>query len=265
MIFQEKLVLDSINSAKAWRVWLFLGGQDLKARFRRSFIGPLWILLNMVIFVGGVGVVYGLMFGQPMNEFLPFLTAGFVIWAFIVSSLTESGLAFINAEGYIKQFSYPKQIYLFRPLVVYATIFVIGLLVLVPVQLIFQRFSLLGWFFAIPGLLLLLVGALGHIVICAYLGARFRDLPHAMGGILQVLFFVTPIMFPVKLLRERHLDFIYQYNPLHYLIEIVRHPILEGAFPLSESYIFAGLYVAVVWFIAALLAKRFDSRLVFLL
>ena len=213
----------------------------------------------MVFFVGGVGVVYGLMFGQPMNEFLPFLTAGFVIWAFIVSSLTESGLAFINSEGYIKQFSYPKQIYLFRPLVVQAIIFLIGLLVLIPVQLLFQRFSLEGWFLAIPGLLLLLLAVFGHIIICVYLGTRFRDLPHAMGGVLQVLFFVTPIMFPVKLLRERHLDFVYQYNPLHYLIDVVRHPILEGEFSLPENYMFAGFYVVAVWLIAAMVAKRLLS------
>lgn len=262
---KDKLLKDSIRSFKMWRVWLFLGVQDIKARFRRSFIGPLWILLNLAFFVGGAGVVYGLMFGQQLNDFLPFLVAGFVIWGFILSSLTESGLAFINAEGYIKQFPFPKQIYLFRPLVGYFIILLIGFFALIVLQLLVQSLPVVGWFLAIPGILILLFAALGHIVICAYLGARFRDLPHAMGGILQVLFFVTPVMFPVKLLRERHLDFVYQYNPLHYLIDVVRHPILEGEFAVPESYIFACLYVVVVWAFAIVVAKRLDSRLVFLL
>lgn len=262
---KDKLLKDSIKSFKMWRVWLFLGVQDIKARFRRSFIGPLWILLNLAFFVGGAGVVYGLMFGQPLNDFLPFLVAGFVIWGFILSSLTESGLAFINAEGYIKQFPFPKQIYLFRPLVGYFIILLIGFFALSILQLLVQSLPVKGWFLAIPGILILLFAALGHIVICAYLGARFRDLPHAMGGMLQVLFFVTPVMFPVKLLKERHLDFVYQYNPLHYLIDVVRHPILEGDFAVTESYIFACLYVVVVWVFAISVAKRFDSRLVFLL
>lgn len=265
MTLQNKLISDSIKSLRVWRVWLFMGFQDTKARFQRSLIGPVWILLNMMFFVGGAGVVYGMMFGQPMNEFLPFLTAGFVIWGFILSSLTESGLAFINAEGYIKQFAYPKQIYLLRSLVVYSIILLIGLSALVPVQLLFRRFSVFGWFMAMPGLLILFSAALGHIVIFAYLGTRFRDLPHAMGGVLQVLFFVTPIIFPVKLLKERHLDFVYQFNPLYYLIDVVRHPVLEGEFALSENYVFACLYVILVWVIAALVAKRLDSSLVFLL
>lgn len=262
---KEKLISDSIKALKVWRVWFFLGTQDIKARFRRSFIGPLWIFLNIIFFVGGAGVVYGVMFGQPMADFLPFLTVGFVIWGFIVSSLTESGFAFISSEGYIKQFPYPKQIYILRPLVVYLIVLFIGLFALIPLQLFFNRFSVEGWFFAIPGFLILLLAALGHIVIFSYLGTRFRDLPHAMGGGLQVLFFVTPIMFPVKLLRERHLDFVYQYNPLHYLIDVVRHPILEGELAVSENYVIAGLYVVLVWVIATLVAKRLDSRLVFLL
>jgi ABC-type polysaccharide/polyol phosphate export permease len=265
MTFKEQLLSDSIHSLTVWRVWLFLGKQDIKARFRGSFIGPLWLLLNMTLFVGGVGVVYGLMFGQPMGEFLPFLTAGFIIWGFIVSSLTESGYAFISAEGYIKQFSYPKQIYLLRALVVYTMILLIGLSALIPVQIVFRRFNILGWICAGPGLILLLLAALGHIVIFAYLGVRFRDLPHAMGGVLQVLFFVTPIIFPVKLLAERKLDFVYQYNPLHYLIEIVRYPIMNGEFAPVAIYFFAAIYVVSVWIVAGLVVRRIDARVVYLL
>lgn len=262
---KQKLHIDTFTAIKLWRVWMFLGVQDIKARFRRSFIGPLWILLNMAFFIGGAGVVYGLLFKQPMNEFLPFLTAGFVIWGFIVSSLTESGMAFVNAEGYIKQFSYPKQIYLLRALVCTTMILLIGLCSLVLVQMAYQRFFLLGWLMAVPGLMLLVSAALGHITICAYLGTRFRDLPHAFGGILQVVFFVTPIMFPVKVLKERHLDFVYQFNPLHYLIDVVRHPLMQAEFALAQNYVIAGTYVLVIWGIAALVAKHFDKRVVFML
>ena len=262
-MLQNKLLIDSAQSLKVWRVWIYLGTQDVKARFKRSFIGPLWILLNMGLFVGGAGVVYGMLFGQPMREFLPFLTAGFIIWGFLISSLTESCLAFINAEGYIKQFSYPKQIYLLRPLVVYTIIMLIGLAALVPVQIIFQRFEIMGWIFALPGLFILMLAAQAHIIICAYLGTKFRDLPHALGGVLQVLFFVTPIMFPVKILRERNLDFVYQYNPLYYLIDIVRHPILEGQIAPSENYLFACIYLIFAWTLAAIVATRSDAKVVF--
>src|SRR4051794_39854691 len=97
------LLSDSLQALRVWRVWYFLGLQDIRSRFKRSAIGPLWIFVNMFMFVGGAGVLYGVMINQPMKEMLPYLVAGFPIWGAIVSSLTESGWAFVNAEGYIKQ------------------------------------------------------------------------------------------------------------------------------------------------------------------
>ncbi|QPC94099.1 ABC transporter permease [Mesorhizobium sp. INR15] len=265
MTQNEQLFADALAALKLWRVWTFLGVQDIKARFRRSFIGPLWILLNLAFFVGGAGFVYGVMFGQPMTDFLPFLITGFVIWGYLLSSFTEAGTAFVNSEGYIKQFSYPKQIYLFRALVAYSINLLIGFSAVIAMQLVLRNFNILGWLVAVPGMALLLIAVLGHIVISAYVGTRFRDLPFALAGILQVVFFVTPIMFPIKVLQAKHLDFVYQYNPLYYLIDIVRHPILEGAAAAPENYILAILYIVVVWIVAAAVARRFDNRLVFLL
>ena len=262
---KPQIVADSSPSLRVWRVWLFLGVQDVKARFRRSAVGPLWILLNMSLFVIGAGVIYGVMINQPMRILLPYLVAGFSLWAIIVSSLTESAWAFVNAEGYIKQFCYPKQIYLMRTLVSSTIILLITIPALIPVQLYFRTFSIVGWLLAVPGLLLLLMAVLGHITVCAYLGVRFRDFPHATGGALQVAFFVTPIMYPAKILQDRHLAFIYQFNPLYYLIEIARHPMLQGELAAPETYVFAVLYILLVWVVAYVVARSLDSRVVILL
>jgi ABC-type polysaccharide/polyol phosphate export permease len=219
----------------------------------------------MSLFVVGAGLLYGVMINQPMRVLLPYLVTGFTFWAMIVSSLTESGCAFVNAEGYIKQFCYPKQIYIMRTLVTITIIMLITLPVIISVQLYFRTFSFVGWLLAVPGLLFLILAALGHIIVCAYLGVRFRDLPHAANGALQVAFFVTPIMFPAKLLQERHLAWIYELNPFYYLLEVVRHPILQGELPSKEIYAIAGLYILLVWVAGGLVARSLDSRIVILL
>lgn len=261
----QQLFADAVTSCRLWRVWTFLGVQDIKTRFRRSFIGPLWILLNLGLFVGGAGVVYGVMFGQPMREFLPFVITGVVIWGFLLSSFTEAGGAFVGAEGYIKQFSYPKQIYLLRALVAYSIVLLIGFCAVILMQIVIGGFEATGWLLAIPGLALLVIAALAHITISAYLGTRFRDWPHALAGLLQVIFFVTPIMYPIKLLQAKHLDFVYKLNPLYYLVDIVRHPILTGSFAPIENYSFALVYILLIWIVAIFVARKLDNRLVFLL
>lgn len=265
MSASSTLYKDSLHAITLWRVWTFLGTQDIKARFRRSFLGPIWLLMNMFLFVGGAGVLYGLMFRQQMKEFLPYLTAGFTVWGFLASSFTEAAMAFVNAEGYIKQFCYPKQIYLLRVLVSFTIIMAIYLSVLIPVQLLLGTFSLLGWVLMLPGMMLLLLAGLGHIVICAYLGVKLRDLPHAAGGLLQVAFFVTPVMFPIKVLHERNLSFVYLFNPFHYLIDIVRHPIMQGTFAPPEAYLCSAGYVVIVWGVAVAVARSLDSKVVVLL
>jgi ABC-type polysaccharide/polyol phosphate export permease len=265
MTIVAKLLSDSTRGLKMWRVWTYLGVQDIKAKFHRSFLGPLWIVLTTGFFVTGVGLIYGLLFGQPAHLFLPNLACGFALWGFIVASITDASSAFVRAEGYIKQFSYPKQIYLLRTLISSTIVLLIGIAVVIPVQIFFSEFNIQGWLFAIPGLVLLLLAALGHIAISAYLGARFRDFPHATSVALQMLFFVTPIMFPIKLLSEKGLGFIYEFNPLYYLIDIVRYPILEGHFALAENYLFAGVYILTCWLLALWLAVKLDSRVVFLL
>lgn len=265
MARRSKLLVDSIKSLSHWRVWLFLGVQDIKVRFRRSFIGPLWILINLGLFVGAAGLVYGVMFGQDMREFLPFLITGFVLWGFLFSSLTEAGHAFTGSEGYIRQFAFPKQVYLLRALVNYSIILLVGFCAVIPMQIVLGGFSIFGWLMVLPGLALLMLAALAHITISAYLGTRFRDWPHALGGLLQVLFFVTPIMFPVELMQARHLDFVYQYNPLFYLIDIARQPILRATFAPLTYYCAAMAYVVIAWLVAWTIARKFDNRLVFLL
>lgn len=265
MAAKSLLFEDSLRALRLWRVWTFLGVQDIKARFRRSFLGPVWLLMNMVLFVAGAGVLYGVMIHQPMREFLPYLTAGFTVWGFLASSLSESAMAFLNAEGYIKQFCYPKQIYLLRVMVSYSIIMLIYLSVLIPLQLLLRTFSPLGWLLILPGLALLIIAALGHTVIVAYLGVKFRDLPHAAGGLLQVAFFVTPVMFPIEVLKARNLDFVYWFNPLHYLINIVRYPIMRGTLAPAGDYCFTIAYIIAVWCIAAIVARAIDSKVVVLL
>ncbi|HEY4088566.1 MAG TPA: ABC transporter permease [Bryobacteraceae bacterium] len=256
---------DTIRAMRAWRVWMFLGVQDVKTRFRRSALGPIWIVLNMAFFVVGAGLLYGVMIKQPMKILLPYLVCGFTIWGSIMASLTESGWAFVGAEGYIKQFCYPKQIYLMRNFIYNFVILFVTLCALIPVQLFFGTFYITGWLLSIPGFLLLAIAILGHITISAYLSVRFRDLPHAAGGILQVAFFVTPVMFPISMLKERRFDWIYQFNPFYYLLEVVRYPLLQGKVPGLEVYMGTGIYIVFLWVMAYLIARSLDSRVVLLL
>ncbi len=260
-----KLAKDNLAALKNWRVWWHLGMADVRNKFAKSVVGPSWILLNLALWVGGIGLIYGTLFNQKLEIYLPFLAIGFVVWSYLTQTITDGGNAFVFAEGYIKQFTYPKQIYVLRVLVNASVPLVIGVGIFFVVMLIMGRSFGAGMAWALPGLVLLQIATYLHATIMAYASARFRDLPHGMTALLQVLFFVTPVFFTIDTLKERGLDFVYKFNPLYYLIELIRHPLtmLEAA-PI-EVYAATGIYIGLLVLVALFVAGRLDKRIVYIL
>jgi len=228
-------------------------------------LGPAWLVLNLGVFAASVGVVYGIVFKQEMREFLPYMLAGSVIWTFLGSTLSESAGTFLVAEGYIRQFSMPCQIYMLRMLVASGIYLCVGLLVVVTAQLLLGSTSVTGWPLSLAGLGILAVVGLGNIVVMSYVGVRFRDAQHLVGNLLLLVFLLTPIVFPVEVLGARGLGPVAFLNPLYHLIEIVRHPLLHGTAAPADSYIWSGSYALVVWIAAIAIDRRMCRKVIYYL
>ena len=95
-------------------LWGHLGWQDIKQRYRRSVIGPLWITISMAVTAAALGGLYSQLFGQPIGTFMPYVTVGFMIWYFISACVLEGTETFIANEGLIRFLPAPLMIYVFR-------------------------------------------------------------------------------------------------------------------------------------------------------
>src|SRR5262245_37934316 len=73
-------VRDIVHGAQAWRVWMMLGWQDIRQRYRRSTLGPFWITISMGAMIGGIGLLYAGMFKTSVADYFPFLALGFIVW-----------------------------------------------------------------------------------------------------------------------------------------------------------------------------------------
>jgi lipopolysaccharide transport system permease protein len=260
---KHRLMKDVVKAFGLWRVWVFLGIRDVRIRYRRSFFGPAWILINSIVFVAAVGGVYGLLFNQTLSEFLPKLMAGFVVWVFINSTLIDGGTAFINAEGYIKQFAYPKQVYILRSWLNHLIVFTTSFFALLCLLLYLDKLSLAAIFYTLPGLTMLLIAGLLHTLNSAYLTVRFRDLPHILASGLQILFYVTPVIYPASMLEDRGFAFIYEVNPFYHLINVVKTPLLQQSPAAETSYWFLAGYLSILIVTSYLVMRRTDAKVVF--
>jgi len=257
---------DVVRSAQLWPIWTRLGIQDVRLRFRRSSIGVGWIFVNLAVLVLAIGFIYANLLGQSPREFIPYLTIGLILWGYLTNSIVEGGNAFINSEGYIKQISLPIYVYLFRAFVSIGLTAVITLCAFVLVAVLYQVPVGIGTLLAVPGLALLMATSLLLITIFAHLNTRFRDVAHMASVGMQVLFYVTPVIFPADLLRRRRsLSLVIELNPMYHLLEVVRRPLLTAGPADWRSYAVALIVILVLGIVAAAVIGFYQRRIVFAL
>ncbi len=256
---------DVIRAIQLWRIWVRLGIQDVRLRFRRSTIGAMWIFINLTIVVLTLGFIYGTLFKQDLSRFLPLLTAGLVTWGYLTSSIIEGGNAFVASEGYVKQIGLPIYVYILRFFVSISLTSLISLAAYLVVALIYRVQIDWGILWAIPGMVLLALISLLAITIFAYLNARFRDVSHLAASLMQVLFYVTPIIWPAELLRERGVGQVIDLNPFYHIVEVVRRPLLSSELADPINYLVVGLIIVVMGGMAAWLVWFYHRRIVFFL
>src|SRR5690625_4518730 len=95
-------------------LWLSLGWQDIKQRYRRSTLGPLWITIATGVMAGALGLLYSVLFQLSLADFLPHVTVGLIMWGFISGCIKEGSEVFISNEGLIKQLPSALSVHVYR-------------------------------------------------------------------------------------------------------------------------------------------------------
>ena len=251
-------VADVADGVALWRLWGRLGWNDILQRYRRSLLGPLWLTASMGIMVLALGVVYARILKLALDDFMPFLCVGLLIWSIISSVLTEAGTLFIGAESYIKQIRLPYSVYVCRFMWSKTIIFAHNFVIYLGIVIYFKLQPGGAVLCAMPGFILILLnGALTSLYV-GMVSARFRDVPQLIASIVQIIFFMTPIMWKPELLGSRSV--LMTFNPFYHLVEIVRAPLL-GQVPSAENYIALGLISMANFLLAAVLFVRFRARI----
>jgi len=259
------LFADVTYAISLWPIWLRLGIQDVRLRFRRSTLGVGWIFLNLAVMIVAIGLIYGRLLGQELNKFLPFLTVGIVTWGYLTSSIVEGGSAFIASEGYIKQIGLPLFVYVLRSFISVSLVMLLSMLAYFVVAMLYGVSFALGIFWAVPGLLLVGVVALLLIATFAYLNTRFRDATHLAATVLQVLFYVTPVIWPPEVLRDKGLPWVLDYNPFYHLLEVVRQPLLYSEPATTMNYLMVGTLIVGLAIISWGCARCYHQQVVYFL
>ncbi|WP_047239383.1 galactan export ABC transporter permease subunit Wzm/RfbD [Corynebacterium epidermidicanis] len=236
---------DLVRGFNQRELWLQLGWQDIKQRYKRSVLGPLWITIATGVMALALGLLYSLLFKIPLAEFLPHVTVGLVMWGFISGAIKEGSDIFIDNEGLIKQLPSALSVHVYR-LVWRQTLFLAhNMVIWLVLMLIFPR--PLGWdlLLAIPALILLVVNGVWVAMFFGIIATRYRDVAPLLEALVQLLFYVTPIVWTTATLRDAGPEMhtrarIVELNPLYHYMEVVRAPLIGAPLPAYHWYVVLG-------------------------
>jgi lipopolysaccharide transport system permease protein len=224
-------------------------------------MGQLWITISMATFIGAIGFVYAGLFKMEMREYIPYLTLNFVVWNLIAGTMNDACLAFTQAESYLRQERLPKTVFIMRVLVRNLLIFAHNSFLIPVVMLLFG--VTLSWtiLLALPGLALLTLNLLLGSFFLAMICTRFRDMPQIVAAVVQIAFFISPVMWSKAQIIDTF-PAVIDFNPFAHHLIIVTEPLL-GHVPSLGRYLACLATTLVLAAITLPFFARYRERVVY--
>ena len=238
---------------------LILSWFEIKRKYTRSILGPLWITLSTIILISGLSFVFVSLFNIPLRETMPWIAIGVIIWNFISMLIDEATEVFnkpilINIKISCLELAI---------ITVFKNFIILGhnVVIILGIVIIFQLPVTVNYFYLLYGLLVLFVNSISVTIIFGMLCLRYRDFILIIKNLLYLLFLITPIFWMPSILTNNRM-ILADFNILFQIIQTVRDPLLGNEltmYNLSYTSIFSLLLLIICYFIY----NKFKNRIVY--
>lgn len=207
-----------------------LVARDLKVKYKGSTLGFLWSLLNPLLMLVVYTVAFKFVIKIKVPNFTIFLFSALLPWNFLSSSLSMGVLSITENSNLVKKVYFPREVLPLSVVLVNLFHFFLTFIVLIPALLFFKVTIGFTFFFLVVIIFFQSLFTLGLAFIAAAMNVYYRDVKHFLEVILQLWFWVTPIIWSVSLVPEKFRDYAYL-NPFTPFIEAYRDVILRNQLP----------------------------------
>ena len=209
--------------------------KGIKLKYRRSYLGIVWSLLEPLLTMIVLTIVFGTLYGNTDKTFPVYILTGRLIYSYY-STATKSALKSIRANSaMIKKVYVPKYLYPLSTVIFNYIIFLISLIVLAAVSIVLGIKPTIYLLPAPIALILVLILSYGCGMILATIGVFFRDMEYLWSVLLMIIMYTCAIFYyPEKLLKSGWF-WILKYNPLYGIIKIFRDSVFGK--PINMHYL----------------------------
>jgi lipopolysaccharide transport system permease protein len=260
MFASAKNALSDIRAGvRLSRVWMALAQEDIDDQHRRTTLGPVWMMLNYLIYIGTFMLIFG---GRaPIPNYLAYISLGMLVFMFLQDVMVRSVSLFQQEKAFIAGTTMPLSVYVLRMAAQNAIRTGYAALGCLAILLMAGTPVTTNWLWSLFGIVEVAAVTIPTIILFATVGAFFPDLQFIITNIVRVGMFLTPI-FWVKAAGPT--EALSVYNPMSYFIDAVRAPIVAPEMPF-KTFVVCGVVILLAWVGAILLLGRYRREIVFLL
>ncbi|MDA7700415.1 ABC transporter permease [Methylophilaceae bacterium] len=239
--------------------WIYLATQDIRLRYRRSVLGPIWLTISTAITIASLTFLWSTILVVNLSDYVPYFATGLIFWIWVSTQILESSIGYSQFEATVRQIKLPFPIYILRicmkNFIILAHNFIVILIIL---YFIFPTKISTATLLFIPALFITQVTVFSTCIITSIICTRYRDVTQIIASAVQLGFFFTPILWKVDSLGS-HL-WVANYNPLFHYMSIIRLPLM-GNYPTPENWFCSGLYLFISLMVAAYLLGRSSKKI----
>ncbi len=238
--------------------------KNIKLKYRRSYLGILWTLIEPLLTMMVLTMVFGTLLGKGDAQYPIYILCGRLLYTFF-SSGTKAGLKSIsNNASMVKKVYVPKYIYVISSVISNFITFLISLIVLVGVGAVL-KVKPTGYIVqAIVPLLILFVFTLGLSLILSTLNVFFRDIEYIWSVLSMLIMYASAIFYQTERVINTGNAWVFDINPVYMCIANFRNAVLYGT-PMNVNYSVTSAVVAVVTLIigSLLFYKKQDKFILY--
>lgn len=233
---QQEFVVDAskrrlFDIKELWHykeLFYFFTWRDVKIKYKQTVLGFLWAVLQPLLMM----VIFTLFFGRALNvpsQNLPypvFVFSGLLLWNTFSSGLTSSANSMVNNAQIIKKIYFPRLVIPVSSILVAFFDFLMAFVLFLPLLIFYKQpvsvQAIWCWPLAVT---ICLIATLGPGTLLAALNVKYRDFRYVIPFLVQILFFLTPVIYPVSVLKYPVLQYAIVLSPMYAAIELFRYPL----------------------------------------
>lgn len=235
-------------------LFYFFTWRDIKIKYKQTALGFLWAIIQPLLMM----IIFTVFFGRALNvpsQNLPypiFVFSGLLLWNTFSSGLTNSANSMVNNAQIIKKIYFPRLVIPVSSILVALFDFLMAFILFIPLLFFYNQSvslqALWCWPFA---LVVCLLATMGPGTLLAALNVKYRDFRYVIPFLIQVLFFLTPVIYPISLLKYPAIQYFLVCSPMYAAIEFFRYP-LTGQ-DLNSTFIILSLSSTLIFLIIGLI------------